>query len=96
MSRPGRDATAAWRKAKATVKARDTICAVCGRALNHDLPKTSPWSTHVDHVVPIAYGGAPLDVTNLRALHARCNLRRPNPANDRRKRGTTPWRSRNW
>jgi 5-methylcytosine-specific restriction endonuclease McrA len=96
MSRPGRDNTAAWRKAKAAAKARTNICALCGYPIDYTLPKGSPYSCHIDHIVPLAHGGDPYDPANLRPVHAICNLRRPNPANERRRRKASQWRSRIW
>jgi 5-methylcytosine-specific restriction endonuclease McrA len=43
-------------------------CAVCGSFLSGS---TSP---HIDHVVPIALGGADDDINNLQLLCRRCNL----------------------
>ena len=76
-SRPGRTDNAQWRRAKAqAVKDAQGQCQLCGGPLAPDEPKLSPWSTHIDHIMPLAAGGAPYDRSNLRAVHARCNLRR--------------------
>jgi 5-methylcytosine-specific restriction endonuclease McrA len=55
----------AWRKLRAEILTGDPTCAMCGRAR----------ATTVDHIIPLAYGGALLDRTNLRPACARCNYR---------------------
>lgn len=45
------------------------VCHLCGKRI------ASAADAHVDHVVPVAAGGSS-DLNNLRAAHARCNLRR--------------------
>jgi 5-methylcytosine-specific restriction endonuclease McrA len=70
MSQPGRTDTAAWRKAKAqAIRDAQGQCQLCGRDLDPTAPKTTPMSTEVDHVTPLAMGGEPYARENLRALH---------------------------
>lgn len=57
--------TAAWRKARAKVLAGNPVCDICGR-----VPATT-----VDHILPLALGGALLDPANLRPACGRCNYR---------------------
>lgn len=57
--------TAAWRKLRADVLAGDPICAMCRRAR----------ATTVDHIVPLALGGALLDPYNVRPACGPCNYR---------------------
>ena len=61
----------------ATKKARKKLrpatgqpCALCGRGIYPDQQK---W--HLDHIRPISQGGTDA-VSNLRAVHAICNLKR--------------------
>ena len=55
-----------WRTARAEVLDRDGwLCRYCGQPANS-----------VDHVVPLAEGGARLDPTNLVACCLRCNSKR--------------------
>ncbi|GAA1058543.1 hypothetical protein GCM10017608_35730 [Agromyces luteolus] len=87
LPRPGRNALgwrppalgvrpvgAAWQDARMRVVARDGLrCRICGT----DVFVTSgphPQRLHIDHVVPLANGGAPLDVDNLRVTCQSCNL----------------------
>jgi len=56
-----------YQKARAAVLVRDRgICWLCGR----------PGANTADHVVPLAVGGHPYDMANLRAAHHKCNSRR--------------------
>ncbi|MGI8624193.1 MAG: HNH endonuclease [Solirubrobacteraceae bacterium] len=60
----------AWRKVRADVLARDSyVCQL-------DLPGCTWVATVVDHVVPVARGGAALDPANLRAACSSCNARK--------------------
>lgn len=70
---PSRPETAAMRKsykyqqARKAVLVRDRgICWLCSR----------PGADTADHVVPLALGGHPYDMGNLRAAHRSCNSRR--------------------
>lgn len=87
MSRqPGRADTAAWRAARAECIARSTDCGLCGYPLRPEAKPRTTWSTEIDHVTPLALGGEPFDQDNLRAVHRRCHLLRPNPATRRGRR----------
>jgi len=56
-----------WLRMRAFVLARDAgVCWMCGHS----------GAGAVDHVVPLAQGGDPLDPANLRAIHTRCNSRK--------------------
>jgi 5-methylcytosine-specific restriction endonuclease McrA len=50
-----------WRQVRAQVLAASTTCWLCG----------GPGADTVDHVVPVAKGGAPYDLRNLRPAHGR-------------------------
>lgn len=57
------------------VLARDNFtCQACG-ASTRDTP---PAKLHVDHIVPVSMGGAPLDSRNLHTLCQDCNLGKNN------------------
>jgi 5-methylcytosine-specific restriction protein A len=54
----GRD----WKELRASFLLSHPLCAICGGA-----------AAQVDHIVPIAKGGARMDANNLRALCASCH-----------------------
>ena len=62
--------TSAWQEAARQVVRAAAVCALCGR------PPTLTDRLEADHIVPLALGGAPLALDNLRAAHKSCNARR--------------------
>lgn len=66
------------RRAKAVMHLHDGICHVCNR----------PGANEVDHVIPLAEGGAD-DMDNLRPIHARPCHAEKTQAEARRARGAT-------
>ncbi|WP_106212495.1 HNH endonuclease [Kineococcus rhizosphaerae] len=86
---PRNGSTWAWRKLRARVLAKSDVCHLCGR----------PGADEVDHVIPIARGGALLDEANCRPAHRSCNRRKgaklyvPAPRSSRSSRSTSPTRS---
>lgn len=50
-----------------------THCAICYQPLNPDAAPRTPDATEVDHVMSIAEGCDPYDVSNWQATHKRCN-----------------------
>jgi 5-methylcytosine-specific restriction endonuclease McrA len=76
-SRPGRTDNMAWRRAKAqAIKDSNNTCQLCGVQLDPGARKNTPWATEIDHILPLAAGGAPYARENLRALHRWCHQRR--------------------
>lgn len=59
-----------WRKVRASYLLRHPLCVVCGRA------GRTVEAAEVDHIVPIANGGARLDERNLQALCHSCHSRK--------------------
>jgi len=77
MTQHGRTDNYAWREAKAqAIRDAGGQCQLCGGGLDPDAPKNTPWGTEVDHVIPLAMGGAPYARDNLRAVHRWCHQRR--------------------
>jgi 5-methylcytosine-specific restriction endonuclease McrA len=90
-----------WQRLRRRILASATVCAICGHALQPDAPPLSPWSSSVDHRIPLArFAHDPemqwrmgLDEANCRATHLRCNQRRGAALGAKR---TTRGRSRDW
>ena len=49
------------------------VCSVCRGPVDMRLSGKLGWGPTVDHVVPVAGGAVPLDVTNWRLAHRKCN-----------------------
>ena len=60
--------TAQRDKDRARIKATRANCAICGQAINYELPHTDPLSFVVDHIVPLSKGGADA-LANKQAAH---------------------------
>lgn len=69
---PGRAGTA-WNKVRAQVFAEETNCWWCGKWVDQSLSRRHPMSRTVDHVQELWQGGDPLDRTNCRLMHRKCN-----------------------
>src|SRR5262245_14438467 len=61
---------------RAEVYATESHCWLCRRWVDQSLPVNHRWSRTVDHVIPLAEGGDPLDRNNCRLAHRRCNSAR--------------------
>ena len=49
------------------------MCQACGEPVDPTTPRTEPLGAHIDHVIPLAHGGAHARY-NVELLHAKCNL----------------------
>lgn len=49
------------------------ICGICGKPVDKSLPGTDPMGPTIDHIIPIAKGGHPADISNLQLAHRCCN-----------------------
>jgi 5-methylcytosine-specific restriction endonuclease McrA len=66
--------TQRWKKLRKLVLAGRTRCARCGLPFIL-LPPRNPRSPTVDHIRPLALGGAPYDLADLIAVCYSCNSR---------------------
>lgn len=66
-------AEAQYKKAKKIIYGSQTICAICGRAVDFDKVFPDPWSPTIDHIIPISKGGDPAALENLQLAHLQCN-----------------------
>lgn len=74
-NRPDKDGahrTAADRNRK-KIMATQTVCGICGKPVDKSLRYPHPLSPCVDHIVPIARGGHPSDISNMQLAHWTCN-----------------------
>lgn len=55
------------------ILATQTLCAICGKPVDKTLKSPDPMSASVDHIIPIAKGGHPCDLSNLQLAHRACN-----------------------
>ena len=72
MKRTNSTYNSTWRKVRRIVLDRDQYrCMI-------QMEGCTVTATQVDHIAPLAFGGAPYDVNNLRASCANCNSSRSN------------------
>ena len=57
-----------WRRAQAAVFATETHCWLCGQHVEQTLPPNHDRARSVDHITPLAEGGAKYDHRNFMAL----------------------------
>ena len=70
--------TGAYQKARAELRTLGLPCWVCRQPIDYTLRWPHPGSFTADHVIELDRGGDLTDPANLRACHARCNIRRGN------------------
>lgn len=58
-----------------TIRRSGAGCHICGQPIDYTLNYLEPMAFEVDHVVPLARGGAD-DLSNKRAAHRRCNSKK--------------------
>lgn len=75
MTRPDRDgpARAQFEANKKIILATQDLCGICGKPVDKTLPASHPLSASIDHIIPIAKGGHPSDLSNLQLAHRACN-----------------------
>lgn len=49
------------------------MCGICGRAIDPQLRFPDPWSSSIDHIVPVSRGGNDTRA-NVQAAHLKCNI----------------------
>ena len=73
--RPDRDGKhrAQFEKNRKRIYATQTLCGICGNPVDFKLKFPHPLSPCIDHIIPIARGGHPSDISNLQLAHFTCN-----------------------
>ena len=64
--------TATRDRHRAAIRRERPPCGICGEAIDYALPYLDPMSYVVDHIVPVARGGAD-ELDNKQAAHRSCN-----------------------
>lgn len=62
-----------WDKNKKIVLATQSVCGICGKPVDKSLKYPDPMSPTVDHIIPVAKRGDPIDLDNLQLAHWICN-----------------------
>lgn len=68
---------------KKKILASQDVCGICGQPVNKLLKYPHPLSPVIDHIVPIAKGGHPSDISNLQLAHWTCNRQKADKLIDR-------------
>ncbi|MEG0919415.1 MAG: HNH endonuclease signature motif containing protein [Anaerovoracaceae bacterium] len=63
----------AFERNKKRIYATQNVCGICGRPVDKSLKYPDPLSPCIDHIIPIAKGGHPSDISNLQLTHWTCN-----------------------
>lgn len=63
----------AFEKNKKKIYATQEVCGICGRPVDFSLKYPHPLSPCIDHIIPVAKGGHPSDISNLQLAHWTCN-----------------------
>jgi hypothetical protein len=69
---------------KRKIYATQTVCGICGRPVDFSLKYPHPLSPCIDHIIPIAKGGHPSDLSNLQLAHWTCNRQKSDKLIERR------------
>lgn len=90
-NRPDKDGThrGEYDRNKKKILLTQTVCGICGKPVDKELRYPHPLSPCIDHIIPVAKGGHPSDLSNLQLAHWTCNrqksdklLRRPHRAEE--------------
>ncbi|MFD4474684.1 HNH endonuclease [Streptomyces sp. NPDC058471] len=66
-----------WRRLVAQAKRElPPICHLCGKLIDMSLHWNDEWAWTLDHIHPLAHGGAPEDLGNVAPAHRGCNLKK--------------------
>lgn len=70
----------AYRVARARLRREaPAVCALCGKGIDLDLPRTDPMAWSCDHIIPVSVAPELAeDFNNLQPSHNRCNSKKSN------------------
>ena len=63
----------AFEKNRQIILQTQTVCGICGKPVDFSFRFPHPLSPTVDHIIPVAKGGHPSDLSNLQLAHRACN-----------------------
>ena len=58
---------------KKKIYATQRVCGICGKPVDFGFKFPHPLSPTIDHIIPVAKGGHPSDMSNLQLAHMTCN-----------------------
>ena len=64
---------------KKKIYATQRVCGICGKPVDFGFKFPHPLSPTIDHIIPVAKGGHPSDISNLQLAHFTCNRQKPVP-----------------
>lgn len=70
----------AFDKNKKRILATQDYCYICGKLVDKSLKRPDPMAPEVDHIIAIAKGGHPSDISNLALVHGLCNRKKGDKA----------------
>ena len=75
VARPDQNGThrGQFEKNKRKIFATQEVCGICGKPVDFSLKYPHPLSPCIDHIIPVAKGGHPSDISNLQLAHWCCN-----------------------
>lgn len=63
----------AFERNKKKIYATRSECGICGKPIDFSIKYPHPLSPCIDHIIPVAKGGHPSDISNLQLAHWTCN-----------------------
>ncbi len=70
-----------FERAKKKILLTQNVCGICGKPVDKGLKYPNPLSPCIDHIIPIAKGGHPSDISNLQLAHWICNRQKSDKLN---------------
>lgn len=68
---------------KKKILATSDVCGICGKPVDKSYRFPHPLSPVIDHIIPVAKGGHPSDLSNLQLAHWCCNRQKSDKLIDR-------------
>ena len=62
-----------YERNKKRILATQNIRGICGKPVDKSLKYGDPMAPTIDHIIPVAKGGHPSDISNLQLTHWTCN-----------------------